>query len=397
MNLKPSSTAASVRRVRPPDRRAHLIEAAAAAFAAHGFHGTRMSDIAGGADVSAPALYRHFTTKSALLGAVVRESAERMQTALASVESTPDDPANELGEVIDAYVATVLNHRSDRDLYRWESGALDSEDRTYAQDVRSSAEQRVRDLILAVRPELSCSEAETLTEAVYSTANSPSNHRVTLPRKTIGTLIGHAARTVAFAELPPSREGPVTTGLAPTARREVILTESVALFAKHGFHEVTIEQIGAATGLPPSGVYRHFPSKQAILAAALQRASERTASAVAAGLAQTDSPSEALTHLVHQYALLCVTDPAIITVYRRCFGAIDGTQRGELRRQQRINVDEWASWLRATRPELPPASARFLVHAALDVMNDLTGGPHAVGADTGAALALTILLETPAG
>lgn len=396
VNSKLSPTAASGQRVRPPGRRAQVIEAAAIAFAANGFHSTPMTEIARSAGVSAPALYRHFATKADLLGAVIRESNARVQAVLDSVPPTPDDPAGELGRLIDACVASVLHHRHYRDLYRWESGVLGPDDRREARDVRRAAHRRVSDLIGTMRPTLQPGAADVLAEAVYVTASSPSSHRIALPRKAIEKLVGAAARSVAEADLAPPRGESVTTGLAPTARREVLLTEAVALFADRGFHEVTIEQIGGASGLPASGVYRHFASKQAILTAALQRAAERTAAAVVAGLAQTDSRSEALNHLVHQYALLCVSDPAIITVYRRCFGAIDDAQRADLRRQQRINVDEWASWLRTARPELPPATARFLVHAALDVMNDLTGGPRAVAADPAAGLALTILLQTPA-
>ena len=392
----PPFTDAPDGRGRPADRRAHLLDAAAVAFSERGFHGTRLADVAEAADVSAPALYRHFTNKSDLLGAVVRQSSERLHAALHSVEPDPGDPAGELHRVIDACVSSVLTRRRHRDLYRWESAALNPEDLLHAQEVRRDTHVRIRDLIRASSPDLTLDAADTLARAVYTTASSPQTHRVTLPRKMIVSLIGNATRSVAATPLPVSRKAVRPPRPAPTARREAILAEAVALFAQRGFHEVPIEQIAAAAGIPASGVYRYFSSKQAILAAALQRASDRTEAAMTAGLAEADSCGQALSQLTRQYAQLCVDDPSIITAYRRCFGAIDDAERTDLRRQQRLTVNQWAGCLREARPELPSATAQFLVHAALDVINDLTGGPQGVDADTAAALALQILLQTPA-
>lgn len=397
MSPTPSRASVPAPRVRPPDRRDHIVAAAATAFSERGFHGTKLSQIADAAGVSTPALYRHFANKSDLLGEVTRSMSLRTQAALAAVEADPDDPAAELAALIDAFVAHVLAERKHSDIYRWEWRTLDPEARSFARQIRLEAHRRVRGLVRALRPDLAKSAADTLTDAVYAVASSPSTHRVSLPRKAIGTLITAAALAAAAAELPDAHaEVPRPPGLTPTGKRETILTESVALFAERGFHEITIDEIGAASGLPPSGVYRHFANKQAILSAALQRTSERTTSAIARGLAQTSSRDEAVRSLVEQYTRLCVADPAIVTVYRRCAGALPDDQRAALRRQQRINVDEWSTWLIDARPELSTAAARFLVHAALEVMNDLTGSPHPTDAPTATAIALAVLLQTPA-
>ncbi len=53
--------------------------------------------------------------------------------------------------------------------------------------------------------------------------------------------------------------------------RERILTEAVALFAAHGFDTVTMRQLGDAVGLDNSSLYRHFPSKSALVDAVLDR------------------------------------------------------------------------------------------------------------------------------
>ncbi|MFC0313919.1 TetR/AcrR family transcriptional regulator [Gordonia phosphorivorans] len=395
MPPKPPRAGVPAGRVRPPDRRAHIVAAATIGFSEHGFHGTKLSEIADSAGISAPALYRHFANKSDLLGAVVRDMSARVQAALAAVPPQPGAPEAELTALLDAYVANVLAHRHHSDIYRWEWQSLAEPDREFARGLRREAHRRTRGLIAGLRPDLSRAQCDALTDAVFAIASSPGNHRVTLPRKIIGPLLRNAALAAVHAELPanPSASDSVP-GLTPNGRRETILTESVVLFADRGFHDVTVEDIAAAVGLPPSGVYRHFPSKQAILTAALHRASERTTSAISAGLAQSGGRDEALVRLAEQYTRLCVAEPAIVTAYRRCIGTLDEEQRAQLRRQQRTNVDEWSTWLLDARPEVPPNAARFLVHAALDAITDLTCHDHPTDAATATAIALAVLRET---
>src|SRR5579871_751654 len=58
-------------------------------------------------------------------------------------------------------------------------------------------------------------------------------------------------------------------------RREEILTAAAALFARRGFHGVTIDDIGAAAGLSGPGIYRHFSGKEAMLSEMLLGISQR--------------------------------------------------------------------------------------------------------------------------
>ena len=54
----------------------------------------------------------------------------------------------------------------------------------------------------------------------------------------------------------------------PRPTRQRILDEAMRLFGEQGYAATTISQIEAATGLSPGsgGLYRHFPSKDALLA-----------------------------------------------------------------------------------------------------------------------------------
>lgn len=55
--------------------------------------------------------------------------------------------------------------------------------------------------------------------------------------------------------------------------RERIVDEAMLLFSRHGYAATTVAKIEAAAGLTPGagGIYHHFPSKEAVLAAGIER------------------------------------------------------------------------------------------------------------------------------
>ena len=59
------------------------------------------------------------------------------------------------------------------------------------------------------------------------------------------------------------------------SRREQILATAAELFAARGFHGVSVAELGAACGISGPALYKHFPSKQAMLAEMLASISER--------------------------------------------------------------------------------------------------------------------------
>jgi AcrR family transcriptional regulator len=61
--------------------------------------------------------------------------------------------------------------------------------------------------------------------------------------------------------------------------RERIIDEAMTLFSQSGYHATTIAKIEAAAGLTPGagGLYHHFESKEAVLAAGIERQLARLA------------------------------------------------------------------------------------------------------------------------
>lgn len=72
--------------------------------------------------------------------------------------------------------------------------------------------------------------------------------------------------------------------------RERIVAEALRLFADRGYAATSVAEIEAAAGLSPGagGLYRHFPSKQEVLAAAVRERIERTRAQVSSTLAESE-------------------------------------------------------------------------------------------------------------
>lgn len=61
----------------------------------------------------------------------------------------------------------------------------------------------------------------------------------------------------------------------PKNRRDVILQAAAELFGSRGYHAVGIDDIGDAVGITGPAIYRHFPTKEDIMVATIERNLER--------------------------------------------------------------------------------------------------------------------------
>ncbi|EST19599.1 TetR/AcrR family transcriptional regulator [Streptomyces niveus] len=83
-------------------RRRQILDGATRCFARNGFHATSMQDVLREVDLSAGAVYRYFSSKEELIGAIVAEVLESVREAFAeATRQTPLDPPDVLiGEVL---------------------------------------------------------------------------------------------------------------------------------------------------------------------------------------------------------------------------------------------------------------------------------------------------------
>ena len=160
------------------------------------------------------------------------------------------------------------------------------------------------------------------------------------------------------------------TILSPvTTRREQILTIAAELFAQKGFHGVSITELGAACGFSGPALYRHFRSKDAVLAEMLVSISDELLSVGRQRVRDADSPEEALRSLVDWHVTFALEHKALIVVQDRDWGALPLEAREKVRETQRKYVEVWVRQLRAIDPELNAREARAGVHAAFGLLN----------------------------
>jgi AcrR family transcriptional regulator len=81
----------------------------------------------------------------------------------------------------------------------------------------------------------------------------------------------------------------------PTTRRDHLLDTALRLFGRDGFHAVGIDRILAESGVAKMTLYKHFPSKQALIVAALERKDASLLAWLESGLARRgEGPREQL-------------------------------------------------------------------------------------------------------
>ncbi|QSB17018.1 TetR/AcrR family transcriptional regulator [Natronosporangium hydrolyticum] len=153
-------------------------------------------------------------------------------------------------------------------------------------------------------------------------------------------------------------------------RRDQILEIAVRLFAERGYHGVSMDDIGSAAGVTGPALYHHFAGKESMLVAALTPVSEGLLTgARERAAAHPGDPDRALESLIDFHVEFALANPAVIALHLHELDRLPEEPRRQIRKLQRLYVEEWVIVLDAVRPELSAAEARVLAHAAFGLMN----------------------------
>ncbi|WP_238412801.1 SACE_7040 family transcriptional regulator [Saccharothrix deserti] len=163
---------------------------------------------------------------------------------------------------------------------------------------------------------------------------------------------------------------------AKQTRRDQILAAAAELFARHGFHGVGIDDIGAAVGISGPALYRHFRSKDAMLGEMLTSISERLLEGGQSRVAASNDPEHALRELIRWHVDFALDDPALITVQIRNLANLTDPDRRRVRALQRRYVEVWVETIRKTSPEVEEPTARAAAHAVFGLINSTPHSAH---------------------
>src|SRR5215471_2442401 len=88
-----------------------ILDAAEAVFAARGFHGARIQDVAARARIAVGTVYNHFDCKEKVLDALLEERADAALAALAPLPGDPTDFGARLGARVRRMLGFIEQHR----------------------------------------------------------------------------------------------------------------------------------------------------------------------------------------------------------------------------------------------------------------------------------------------
>ena len=154
-----------------------------------------------------------------------------------------------------------------------------------------------------------------------------------------------------------------------TPRRQQILDIAAELFAARGFHGVSVAELGSACGISGPALYKHFESKDAMLAEMLVSISETLLAEGRSRVETSAGPRAALEALVEWHIEFALEHRALIVVQDRDWSSLPDEARERVRALQRSYVDVWATQLRLHDPSLSPETSRTRAHVLFGLLN----------------------------
>lgn len=169
---------------------------------------------------------------------------------------------------------------------------------------------------------------------------------------------------MAETSRPPARR--------PRNRKAQLAKAAAELFRKHGYHQVSVNDIAQSAGVTGPAVYRHFRGKQDILAHVLLSGMDTFGLVTERALATPGTPSEQLDALLRAVANLAVERREITALWRWEGRHLADADRTKIRHRSGEVISQWASALCDARPGLTRTDAELLGWATLSVYGSVS-------------------------
>jgi AcrR family transcriptional regulator len=134
-------------RSRADETRERLLEAAVAAFAERGFHGTTTRDIASAAGMSPAAVYVHHKSKEELLHLISRTGHERTLDLVRTAIASESDPAGQLAAVVRTFAVHHARAHTSARIVNYELAALSDDALREIKQLRRAITGEIRALV----------------------------------------------------------------------------------------------------------------------------------------------------------------------------------------------------------------------------------------------------------
>jgi AcrR family transcriptional regulator len=151
-------------------------------------------------------------------------------------------------------------------------------------------------------------------------------------------------------------------------RRRQLVQAATRLFAERGFRAVSMEDLAAEAGVSGPAVYRHFASKEALLADLLIDVSQQLLEQ-GTRRAQSVSTFESLTLLISFHTDFALRDRDLIRIQDHDFANLAPEDARTVSRLQRAYLEVWIEVLRTMDPTLRDSVARTKIQAVFGLLN----------------------------
>lgn len=354
------------RRPQPPrptaaQRRRALAETAAAEFHRRGFHQVTLGGVAAAVGLTAPAVYRHYANKNALLAGAVESGLEEIESALAGAAAD----GGGLDGLLRRLTTAALRRPDFWTLTQREMRYLDDTEQQRARGRFRAVVDEIAGALTLRSPDLDLGRRDVLVTAAMAALSTPSTYRTALPDERLAPILTSAAHAACTVTLEPSG---ISTRPAPPAvsdppdRATQILDTAFALFHRRGYAAVSLDDIGATIGIAGPSIYHHYDNKAELLVAAFDR--------VLGQLPAVDENTAAVDALRGYIALACQERDAIGTCATERIN-LPITAAPRIERALADDLASWATVVRRERPELDDAEATLLVEAARSAVHDV--------------------------
>lgn len=156
-----------------------LLTASTKLFADRGYSQVSIDDIGSAAGVSGPAVYRHFSSKQAVLGEILKDVSRNLQDGGQRVVETHEDPSERLRQLISFQVDFALSHPTVIVVQDREFTSLTEADRREVRTLQRGYVSQWVQTLSELAPECEVAELTVRAQAVFGLINStPHSKRV---------------------------------------------------------------------------------------------------------------------------------------------------------------------------------------------------------------------------
>ena len=155
------------------------------------------------------------------------------------------------------------------------------------------------------------------------------------------------------------------------SRRQTLIEVAGELFHERAFDAVTTEMIGARAGVTGPALYRHFPSKQALLIAVLEDPLNELLANARKTAAEVTDPRKALEAMIDYHVTRSLHSVPSTLIFLKNEHNVPEDERHRMRRLMRLYAEEWSMLVERLRPDLSDAQNRVLTHAVFSMINSI--------------------------